>query len=239
MKSLHMALLMGSLMTARDADIAATAGNAAAQEPSNVDLPISGVAGEIGTQEVLPDPTEGNRGPSRTANSSGNVGDPTMELHGDAGEVIRSPQTEPVIANSTNAVTDLAYNRLAPMTEVVVKLDREVTSTFDVKPVFTELLGTTNISAGPYNTAIRSNVYAFREGHGQRAAIIYRDGTCRLLPSGSTYYDWYGQVQKDDVALCAIVYFDQRKTAENPFVAVRWYKKAELPAVATDIDDSL
>lgn len=243
-------MLMGSLMMTAPNDGIVGGNNADAAvrsneqpgspvaEPANVDAPIGYGAGEIGTEEVFPDTTEGNRGPSRTANSSGNIGDPTVELHGDAGTIVEgSASDEPVIPNSTNAVTDMAYQRLSPATEVIIKLERTLAKDYDVRPFFVELLGTTNVTPGPMNSAFRSINFKFPEGHGQRAIIVYRDGTAKLLASGTGYADWYAQTRDPDVACAAIAYFDQRPTAENPFVAIRWYKRDELPAVAVEAND--
>lgn len=232
MRKFH-ALSMALFMTAPT-----TAEAAAINDP---ELDPGAGAGEISPTEAvsLPDTTEGNRGPSRTANSSGNDGDPTKVLHGDAGEIINSVDESPIIANSTNAFSQMAYDRLSPMTEVEVKLNRTVEKIYDAKPVFTELLGTDNVKEGPFNSAFRSIVFKYPEAHGQRACLVYRDGRCRLLASGSTYGDWYGQAQDPEVAMAAIVYFDQRLSAQNPYVSIRWYKKAELPEMRVAVDDSL
>lgn len=199
-----------------------------------------GAAGNIADDvNRLPDTTEGNRGPSRTANSSGNSGDPTVELHGDAGTVVDSAEDAPTIPNSTNAVTELAFARLSPTGEVVVKMDRTIAKEFDIRPLFVDVLGTTNVEKGPMNSAFRSINFKYPDAHGQRACIAYRDGTVKFLASGTSYDDWYNQSRDESVAFAAIVYFDQNKQSKNPFVSIRWYKKAELPEVTDQGNDDL
>lgn len=205
-------------------------------------LPGDGI--EAGGNTPIPNPnnggipgdtTEGQRGDSNTTRSNG---DPAAVIMGNEGEVVQNIEEGHNIPNSTNAVTELAFNRLTPMTEVTVASGREIGQTYDLKPLFTEVLGTTNITPGVFNTAFRSINFRYPENKGQRACVVYKDGTVKFLSSGTSYADWYGQSRGDNVAAAAIIYFDQRQSAENPFVSVRWYKKNELPSVNV-VDDSL
>lgn len=235
-------ILLGVLMmTAGDAPVGGVPAGATPAEalPDGVPAITTEPAGVINAEETmtLPDTTEGNRGPSNTTR---NNGDPTKPITTPIPEV-EEPEGEgqPTIGNSTNAVTDHAYNTLSPMHEVTLKITREVAKGYDVKPAFVEALGTDNVEPGPFNSAFRSIVFKYPEAHGQRACIVYKDGTLKFLASGTNYYDWYAMSREDSVACAAIVYFNQSPAADNPYVSVRWYKKDELPTVVTDGDDSL
>ena len=197
---------------------------------------LEGQPGEVtdeAVKGVALDPTEGNRGPSNTTR---NNGDPTAVIIGDPGEeVAPEPEAGTQIPNSTNAVTDLARARLTPTQEVVVNLGHTVTNDFEVPGVFQSLLGTNNVKRGPNNTAIRSNVYAWKEDAGQRAIIVMKDGNVHLLPQGTDYTTAYARAQEEGVAFFAIAYFKQNLSADNPFVSIRWYMRSEMLAPTREI----
>ncbi len=169
------------------------------------------------------------------------VGDPTAVLHEPVPDVSESEVSSgESIGNSTNALTVHCMTVLGGRTdEVRIETGVAIEGYSDLDKAFQRALGTTNIEQGAYNTAIRSNNYKYTGGHGQRAAVVEKDGTVVLLPNGTKYAAYYRASQDDNVAASAIIYFDQRETADNPFVSVRKYRKRDLPKPAGSDDDSL
>ena len=230
MKKLYSLILPALLLAPTTGDAAGAGGEIIDPALGNASTNLlDGQPGEVADEAaraVALDPTEGNRGQSRNTN---NNGDPFTTITGDAGEqVTQEGAPTNVIPNSTNAVSDLARERLLPATEVVINLHMEVRADYDVPTVFQRLLGTNNVKQGPNNTAIRSNVYSWKEDSGQRAIIVMKDGNVHLLPYGIDYASCYARAQEEGVAFFAIAYFKQNLSADNPFVSIRWYTKPEM-----------